>query len=31
MKMKAHIESKQGVMKRFHGLKRAKFWGKERR
>lgn len=30
MKMKAHIEPKQGEMKRFHGLKRAKFWGKEK-
>ncbi|ODV50055.1 DDE family transposase [Methanohalophilus euhalobius] len=30
MKMRAHIEPKQGEMKRFHGLKRAKFWGKEK-
>lgn len=30
MKMKAHIEPKQGEMKRFHGLERAKFWGKEK-
>lgn len=27
MKMRARIEPKQGEMKRFHGLKRAKFWG----
>lgn len=30
MKMRAHIEPKQGEMKRFHGLKRAKFWGREK-
>lgn len=30
MKMRAHIEPKQGEMKRFHGLKRAKFWGIEK-
>jgi transposase len=27
MRMRAHIEPKQGEMKRFHGLERAKFWG----
>jgi transposase len=30
MKMRAHIEPKQGEMKRFHGLNRAKFWGIEK-
>lgn len=30
MKMRAHIEPKQGEMKRFHGLERAKFWGIEK-
>jgi len=26
MKMRAHIEPKQGKMKRFHWLEKAKFW-----
>lgn len=30
MRMRAHIEPKQGEMKRFHGLERAKFWGIEK-
>lgn len=30
MKMRAHIEPKQGEMKRFHGLERAKFRGIEK-
>ena len=28
--MRAHIEPKQGEMKRFHGLEKAKFWGIEK-
>lgn len=27
MKQRAHIEPKQGEMKRYHGLERAKYWG----
>ena len=27
MKLRAHIEPKQGEMKRHHGLQRAKYWG----
>src|SRR5664280_2815467 len=27
MKQRAHIEPKQGEMKRYHGLQRAKYWG----
>lgn len=30
MKVRARIEPKQGEMKRFHGLERAKFWGIEK-
>jgi len=27
MKQRAHIEPKQGEMKRYHGMQRAKYWG----
>ena len=27
MKQRANIEPKQGEMKRYHGLERAKYWG----
>jgi transposase len=27
LKQRAHIEPKQGEMKRYHGLQRAKYWG----
>ena len=27
MKQRSHIEPKQGEMKRYHGLQRAKYWG----
>ena len=30
LKQRSHIEPKQGEMKRYHGMERAKYWGIEK-